>query len=167
MNRPTLYLDMDMVLVNLYGKLRELAGPAYLKEFDKPDWGIFSKHPDLYSTLELMPDARILYWNCVEWCYRTETRHTVQVLTALPYRLDLFPLAAAHKVEQMRTLDKNLRVCFGPFPEDKHLHVRSSRDILIDDRQSNIDQWRTAGGIGILHTSTEESLRQLYALEFA
>ena len=33
--------------------------------------------------------------------------------------------------------------------------------ILIDDRKSNIDEWRAEGGIGILHTSAADTIRQL------
>ena len=36
--------------------------------------------------------------------------------------------------------------------------------ILIDDRESNIDQWRAAGGIGILHTSAADTIQQLKKL---
>ncbi len=36
--------------------------------------------------------------------------------------------------------------------------------ILIDDRKSNIDEWRAAGGIGILHTSASDTIRQLKKL---
>ena len=40
----------------------------------------------------------------------------------------------------------------------------NENSILIDDRSKNIDQWRAAGGIGILHTdaaSTIEKLKEL------
>ena len=33
--------------------------------------------------------------------------------------------------------------------------------ILIDDRESNIEQWRDKGGIGILHTSAANTIQQL------
>jgi len=36
--------------------------------------------------------------------------------------------------------------------------------ILIDDRESNIDQWRAQGGIGILHTSADDTINQLKKL---
>ena len=36
--------------------------------------------------------------------------------------------------------------------------------ILIDDRKSNIDQWRAEGGIGILHTSAADTIQQLKKL---
>jgi len=38
----------------------------------------------------------------------------------------------------------------------------SGRDkILIDDRPDNIEQWRSQGGIGILHTSAADTIKQL------
>ena len=36
--------------------------------------------------------------------------------------------------------------------------------ILIDDRKSNIDQWKAQGGIGILHTSADDTINQLKKL---
>lgn len=40
----------------------------------------------------------------------------------------------------------------------------ASNHILIDDRKSNIDEWRAAGGIGILHTSAADTIQQLKKL---
>ena len=37
-------------------------------------------------------------------------------------------------------------------------------NILIDDRVDNINGWIEAGGIGILHTSSEDTIRQLNKL---
>jgi hypothetical protein len=36
--------------------------------------------------------------------------------------------------------------------------------ILIDDRDSNIEDWRNKGGIGILHTSTFDTIKKLKKL---
>ena len=36
--------------------------------------------------------------------------------------------------------------------------------ILIDDRDKNIEQWRSKGGIGILHTSAADTIKQLKEL---
>ncbi|MFA6090087.1 MAG: hypothetical protein WC755_09600 [Candidatus Woesearchaeota archaeon] len=41
----------------------------------------------------------------------------------------------------------------------------SPTSILIDDLSSNIEQWINAGGIGILHTSTESSIKKLKKLD--
>ena len=44
--------------------------------------------------------------------------------------------------------------------KDKQNYAQKDR-ILIDDRPSNIDQWRSQGGVGILHTSASDTIRQL------
>ena len=36
--------------------------------------------------------------------------------------------------------------------------------ILIDDRESNINEWRNAGGVGILFTSTDQTIKELKKL---
>jgi hypothetical protein len=36
--------------------------------------------------------------------------------------------------------------------------------VLIDDRQKNLDAWEKHGGIGILHTSAEDTINQLKEL---
>ncbi len=36
--------------------------------------------------------------------------------------------------------------------------------ILIDDREKNIEQWRSKGGIGILHISAADTIKQLKEL---
>ena len=43
---------------------------------------------------------------------------------------------------------------------DKAVYARPSH-ILIDDRKSNIDAWTKAGGIGILHTTAENTIEEL------
>ena len=42
--------------------------------------------------------------------------------------------------------------------------LATPESILIDDRQINIDQWEAAGGIGILHTSADDTISQLKQL---
>lgn len=47
--------------------------------------------------------------------------------------------------------------------EKKKNYSRKNR-ILIDDRPDNIEEWNAGGGIGILHTSTENTINQLQKL---
>jgi hypothetical protein len=44
---------------------------------------------------------------------------------------------------------------------DKKKNYSQKNAILIDDRPDNIYQWRAEGGIGILHTNTEDTIKQL------
>jgi hypothetical protein len=45
-------------------------------------------------------------------------------------------------------------------PENKK-EFATPTSILIDDRESNITDWQKAGGIGILHTSAEDTINEL------
>jgi hypothetical protein len=44
---------------------------------------------------------------------------------------------------------------------EKKQNYSGTNKILIDDRPDNIDQWRSKGGIGILHVNTADTLKQL------
>ena len=44
---------------------------------------------------------------------------------------------------------------------DKKQNYSGGNKILIDDRPDNIEQWRSQGGIGILHTSAQDTIKQL------
>lgn len=47
---------------------------------------------------------------------------------------------------------------------DKFRYVSSNKDILIDDTPKKIDAWVKAGGIGILHKNTTETIKHLKEL---
>jgi hypothetical protein len=44
---------------------------------------------------------------------------------------------------------------------DKKQNYSGGNKILIDDRPDNVDQWRSQGGIGILHTNAQNTINQL------
>jgi len=43
----------------------------------------------------------------------------------------------------------------------KDLFVKGKNDILIDDKESNIEKWTNAGGTGILHNDSTDTIRVL------
>ncbi len=49
---------------------------------------------------------------------------------------------------------------------DKQTHMQAPGDILIDDMKKNIKRWEEAGGVGILHTSAEETIKKLVELGY-
>lgn len=122
-------------------------------------WGVLSEHKDLYLHLTPTPDANLLV-GCVSLLARSYNT-SVAVLTALPSLGD-FPDAAAHKQIWIEKHYPQLAgdVRFGPYSVDKQNHARPG-DVLIDDRQMNINQWESKGGKGILHTSAFSSLDKL------
>lgn len=45
--------------------------------------------------------------------------------------------------------------------KDKELFVKSANDILIDDKKINIEKWTAAGGTGIIHNDSTDTIRIL------
>ena len=75
----------------------------------------------------------------------------VRFLTAIPRQNDV-PWVFHDKLNWINTRWADIPVFFGPYSNDKHVHCKSPDDVLIDDRPSNIEEWRAAGGKAILHT---------------
>lgn len=136
-------------------------GPDWKLEIKKDNWGAFALHPNIYDGLPAMHDAMHLYYGCLEMI---GDPNRIQVLTALPNRAqNNFPDAVKHKIDWVhKHISPNLRVHFGPFAKHKQFHKKHEHDVLIDDMVLNIAQWNAVGGIGILHTSAQKSLIDLY-----
>ena len=79
--------------------------------------------------------------------FETELGYNLRMLTAIPPDND-FPEVFQDKMDWMREYFPGVRVHFGPYSEDKQHHCLPG-DILVDDRTSNITEWRAAGGTGI------------------
>jgi hypothetical protein len=75
-------------------------------------------------------------------------------LTAIPDNNSV-PYAIYDKVTWADTHFPGIPVFFGPYSSDKQVHCRFN-DILIDDRKSNCEEWRSAGGIAHQYTTWEE-----------
>jgi 5'-nucleotidase len=160
MIKPMIYLDMDGVVANFEGWSKEVIGEDWKGEINKPTWGRYKEHPDLYLWLPPMEGAKGLYNACCEYI---GDKNLVQFLTALPNRAkDHFPNATAHKILWAKQhIDPHVRVVFGPYAQHKRHHIRFKEDVLIDDVELNIKQWQHDGGRGILHVSINSTIEEL------
>lgn len=145
----TIFLDMDGVVADFDAVARKIIGyshPAH-ERWPDSDWAKLRSHPRFYSELPLMPDAHELVNTVMDWAAQHD--RDVRFLTAIPQDND-FPWAIQDKITWAQKHFGNIPVWFGPYSHDKRHHARPG-DILIDDRASNIQEWREAGGTGILH----------------
>ena len=107
----------------------------------------------LWAELPMMADAMTL-WNYVK-------KYNPQILTAQGN-----PAYGAEPQKRQWIADKfgsNVNVIVTQKSREKAQHAAPNR-ILIDDRDKAIGPWREAGGIGILHTSAADTIRQLKEL---
>lgn len=150
----TIYCDMDSVLVDFDRGYQELTGMTS-QQADangvEAFWDPISKAgAKFWITLQWMPDGKQL------WDYIKKYN---PILLSAPSREESSKLGK--RVWVKRELP-GVKLILKYAPQKQE--YASPTSILIDDRQKNIDQWEAAGGIGILHTSTPNTIKQLQQL---
>jgi hypothetical protein len=147
-----IFLDMDGVLVNFDEQFKELTG-EYPKQYEQthtPDefWGeIDGAGVGFWRGMKWMPGGQELYNRASQFDH---------VLLSSPSRSETSKIG-----KRLWRRDKT--------PDTKLILARSynkknyaaPNHILIDDREDNIQQWVSAGGIGILYKSAEQVNKEL------
>jgi hypothetical protein len=151
------FLDLDGVLADFEGKVRELLCTPTGHPIDKRKmWSAIHRHdmhtPFFYS-LDKMTDADELFDFVLEYFDHDK----IKILTASGHT----PTDAPQQKRRW------VRKHFG----DYHVEVvakspdkaafASPTTILIDDRAKSLDPWIEAGGIGILHTDAKSTIEEL------
>jgi hypothetical protein len=150
----TIYCDMDSVLVDFDRGYQELTGMT-TQQADTSGveafWDPLTKAgAKFWITLNWMPDGKQL------WDYIKKYN---PILLSAPSREESSKLGKRVWVKRELPGTK-LILKYAPQKQE----YASPTSILIDDRQKNIDQWEAAGGIGILHTNTANTIEQLKQL---
>ena len=84
-----------------------------------------------------------------------------EILTGIPKERRGIVTAGQDKISWMRrklSEDVVINICYRA---EKVVKCAGKESVLIDDLQKNIDEWRAAGGTGILHASAEQTLKEL------
>lgn len=162
-----IYFDMDGVLADFEKGVQDLCrmeplpqnGKRRDPKLDDLMWERIRETDHFYSRLEMMPGAKELFdqvW--VKYGDRCE------ILTGIPREERGIVTAEADKRDWTRRLlsadVKVNAVC----RKEKQNFCAGPESVLIDDREKTIREWRELGGTGILHTSAEETVRELERL---
>jgi 5'(3')-deoxyribonucleotidase len=156
-----IFCDMDGVLVDFDKGYEELTGKS-TKHVDSQDrdgfWNLFN------NSLEEKGISEYQYWADLDWqpggqeLWNYIKQYTPYILTAPTYN----PESKQGKREWVQRLDGMKNIYFKPARFKQELSGKNR--ILIDDRADTINNWNTAGGIGILHTSAANTIEQLKQL---
>ena len=172
--KPVIFCDMDGVLVDFDEGYKELTGVTtqHADSQGKNEfWGLFRdslKNKDIpersyWANLDWMSDGKQL------WDYISP--YNPYVLTAPSVNFDI-PFEERYKVENNESMQGKTE-WVQRLPNMRKIYFRSAarkadfsgpNKILIDDRKDTIDSWNANGGIGILHTSTANTIKQLQEL---
>jgi 5'(3')-deoxyribonucleotidase len=146
-----IYLDMDGVVSDFDGYAEPIVGfrtPGGVR-YDQEGWTLISANQRVYRDLPEMPDAHRLVREVQQLAKDNDM--FVAFLTAIPRQNDI-PWVHWDKINWINARWPGIPVFFGPYSSDKQVHCKSPNDVLIDDRPSNVEEWRNVGGKAILHT---------------
>ena len=151
----TLYCDMDGVLCDFEKRFEDLTGLTP-KEFRSKN--------GLNKFWKIIDDDGVRFWVGMSWMPDGKQLYNY-------IKPNLYSLLSSPSFDNSSRLGKRLWVRNNmPGVRLTLAQARNKQNyaapnhILIDDRKSNIDQWRAQGGIGILHTSADDTISQLKKL---
>ena len=107
----------------------------------------------LFRNLEPLPDA----WKLVDYCMNSGI-HT-EILTAAGTINRT--LVIKDKIDWIRRYVHPHWIVIPTFSGTQKAAFAHKKAVLIDDRERNIKCWKEAGGIGILHTTADDTIEQL------
>jgi hypothetical protein len=149
-----LYCDMDGVLTDFQGPFMKISGGLNPQEYEakhgtKEFWKLVgTKGEEFWSKMPWMADGKAL------WSYIKP--YKPNILSAPSY--DPKSSSGKHKWIGSNLSGYNKVILVNASAKQQYA---SPNAILIDDRKRNIAQWQAAGGIGILHRSASDSIKQL------
>ena len=158
-----IYFDMDGVLADFDRGVRELCHMEPQSQNGKRDtkiddlmWDALRKVDHYYDKLELMPGAKEMF----DRVYETYGDRC-EILTGIPKPKRGMEGAAEDKVTWVRRLLSKDVVVHTVYREEKPQYCSGKNCILIDDLKANIASWEEIGGTGIVHVSSEDTIRTL------
>lgn len=152
-NISTIYIDMDGVLVDFNKGYLDLTGIDLSNSYrnDEEFWEPIDKAGySFWIGLPWKKDGKKL------WSYIKKYK---PILLSAPSRRDE---SRVGKMDWVKKELPNTRLILRSAKNKKEFANENS--ILIDDRPENIQGWIDAGGIGVLHDTTEKTLKELKKL---
>lgn len=157
----TIYLDMDGVIADFDQRFLDLSGMTPNEYKDKHGmnkfWNLIDK------------ENKIKFWVGIPLMFGAQqlvdyiSQYDYEILTAPSLKKQ----SRIGKMVWLRKIHPDLfpnkpKVNFKPAKEKHQIKSNLTKsDILIDDKANTINNWNSSGGTGILHTSTENTIKQL------
>ena len=107
----------------------------------------------LFRNLEPLPDA----WKLVDYCMNSGIHTEILTAAGTVNRT----LVIKDKIDWIRRYVHPHWIVIPTFSGTQKAAFAHKKAVLIDDRERNIKCWKEAGGIGILHTTADDTIEQL------
>ena len=160
--KTRIYCDMDGVLCDFMTAAKKATGVTFTQAGAAKHWDVIANTPKFWSDMTWMPGGRQL------WGYIN--RFEPHILSA--YTPD-DPNCKPGKLKWLRrnvSISNTNRINLVRRKDKSKFAMKSGGTrqpaIIIDDFPRNVDQFKSAGGIGILHTTTAKTIKELKRLGF-
>ena len=158
---PRIYVDMDGVLCDFVLAAKRATGQNWQGLRSGQDWEAIKNTKNFWANMPWTRDGKQL------WSYLSKYK---------PHILSAYSVEDPNCIPGKRTwLRRNVSISSSRINlvrrKDKQKFAMKSGGtrrpaILIDDFPRNVDQFKAAGGIGIYHTNTANTIKELKKLGF-
>lgn len=156
---PRIYCDMDGVLCDFVLAAKRATGQNWLGLRSGQDWESIKRVKNFWSTMPWTGDGRRL-WNFIK-------KYQPHILSA--YSIE-DPNCIPGKRKWLKSnlgYTQNSMINIVRRREKRNFAMDGRRPaILIDDYPKNISDFKSAGGIGIIHSNTQTTISQLKRFGF-
>lgn len=147
-----IFCDMDGVIADFESQFKTLTGMVshdFEEKYSTNEfWNVIHKEGSKFWSLIPKTPQMDELWNYIK-------PHKPSLLSAPSTQLS----SRVGKQEWVNTHIPNTELIMVPAKEKKN--YAAPNHILIDDMEKNIKEWKEAGGIGILHESTDQTIKEL------
>lgn len=157
MTKPTVYVDMDGVLADLFNHVAVIHDVEHYNHMTDEEWDTFFKNTDAYHLFKELPPfatANALVAMVKRW-------FGGYTILSSPLNFDI----AGSIQGKSEWLEKHIAIPadLWVFDSDKAKYAVTNGvpNILIDDFGDYIRKWNAAGGIAIKYQADEDSLAEL------
>lgn len=159
MKNLKLYLDMDGVLCDFEKKFKDYYGSQSLSKREQKqnsgEWEDFILIKKGFEDLDMLSGGKQL----LDFV-RQHPQFHVEILSSSGGQ-KLHGEVTAQKIRWLRKNGINYKANIVPGKKLKAEYAEGPNTILVDDTEENTRNFTKAGGIGILHKNTDETLKKL------
>lgn len=155
---PTIFCDMDQVLVDFIGGAENVIGEPFATADKDQRWNKIANAKGFWANLSWLSGGKRL-WDFI-------SKYDTEILSAYSAR------DGNSRNGKLKWLSKNTKIKRGKInlvmrsDKQKYATTNGKPNVLIDDYIKNITEWEAKGGIGIHHTNVSKTIAELKRLGF-